>query len=169
MEIIIRKARKGDGKGIAESFNEGLRRGFNLYTGTNKIFDKNKIKKIEKDLSKYKKDYCCYVAEDNGKIVGSAVFFGRERGRMRHRVELGWGVQPDYAKKGITTRMVSALAREAKRRGFKRIEAEAAVTNTGSVKLAKKLGLKLEGKRKMGLLLDNGKYVDSYLFGKIIR
>ena len=59
--------------------------------------------------------------------------------------------------------------KEAKRKGFRRIEAEAAVENAGSVKLAKKCGLKIEGRKKAGLLLDDGRYVDTYIFGKILR
>lgn len=167
--IIIRKAKKGDGKGIAESFNNGLKRGLNKYTGGNMPFDKKKIRKMEKDFSKYNKHKCCYVALDNKKIIGSCIFSGKDKGRLRHRVELGWGIHPDYIRKGLATRMVKRLIEEARKRGFKKIEAEAACENISSVKLAKKLGFKIEGRKKAGLLLDNGKYVDTYVFGKILR
>jgi ribosomal-protein-alanine N-acetyltransferase len=169
--IIIRKARKGDEKGIAESFNEGFKRGFNNYTGSNKPFDKKKIRKIEKSIREKKKNEFSYVAVDSEtrKIVGSSIFFGRGKGRTRHRGEIGWGVHPDYMEKSIATRLVNEILKEAKRKGFKRAEAEAAVVNIGSVKLAKKTGFKIEGRRKAGLLLDNGKYADTWLFGKILR
>jgi RimJ/RimL family protein N-acetyltransferase len=171
MAITVRKVKKGDGKGIAESFNEGIKRGFNAYTGSNKLFSRKKINKIEKDIKGKERNYCCYVAVDSktGKIVGSAIFFGKKEGRLSHKVEFGWGVHPDYARKGIATKMVEALLKEAKRRGFKRAEAEAAVENKGSVNLAKKVGFKIEGKRKCGLKLDNGKCIDTLLFGKILN
>jgi RimJ/RimL family protein N-acetyltransferase len=70
---------------------------------------------------------------------------------------------------GIATKLVEATLKEAQRRGFTRAEAEAAVKNTASVKLAVRCGFKIEGKRKNGLLLDDGKYADTYLFGKILR
>jgi putative acetyltransferase len=171
MKIIIRKAKKGDGKGIAESFNEGLKRGFNAYTGNNQLMDRKKINKMEKQFKENSTHEFSYVAidKDTGKIIGSAVLFGKNKGRVKHRAEVGWGVHPDYAGRGIATKMTSALIKEAKHLGFKRLEAEAAVKNIASVKLAKKLGFKIEGRKKCGLLLDNSKCVDTYMFGKILR
>jgi len=168
--IAIRKARKGDGKGITESFNDGLKRGFNIYTARNQPFDKKKIKEIEKDIKEKSKCRFSYIAFDksSGKIAGSASLYGKGSGRVSHRAELGWWVHPDYAGKGIATKLVSALIKEAKRLGFKRLEAEVAVKNIPSIKLAKKMGFKVEGRKKCGLKLDNGKYVDTLIFGKII-
>lgn len=157
--IKIRKAKRGDGKGIAKSFNKGIKRGFNKYTGSNYFFDLKKIKKMEKEFSENSKYNSSFVAIDNGKIVGSCHFQGKEKGRTRHRVNCGWVVHPDYARKGIGTKIMIELLKEAKKRGFKKAEAESAVENKASIKLAK----------KVGLLLDNGKYVDTYIFGKILR
>ncbi|MEM4230579.1 MAG: GNAT family protein [Candidatus Pacearchaeota archaeon] len=171
MKIIIRKAKPGDEKGIAENFNDGLKRGFFCYTGSNKPFDKEKIKKLRKSFLKPEKNECSVVAIDKetNKIVGSALFSGKKEGRLRHRVEFGWGVNPDYANKGIGTKMVRFLLNEAKKRGFKKAQAEVAVKNFASIKLAKKCGFKIEGKRKAGLICDDGKYVDTYIFGKILK
>jgi RimJ/RimL family protein N-acetyltransferase len=171
MKILIRKAKKGDGKGLAENFNEGLRRGSNLYTGGNRPVDKKKINKREKEYSKYNKHRCVYVAidEDTGKLIGCCDFGGSKSGRTRHRAECGWSVHPDYAKKGIATKIMRKLIQEAKKRGFKRLEAEAAIINKASVKLAKKVGFKVEGIKKAGLLLDNGKYADTYILGMVLK
>jgi len=169
MKIEIRKAKKGDGKNIASSFNEGLRRGFNKYTGRNLPFNKKKIERMEKSFKEHKKNFCCFVALDKEKLVGSCMFTGKSIGRTRHRVEAGWGVHPDYAGKGIASKMVKVLIKEAKKRGFKRIEAEIAVKNNASVRLAKKLGFRIEGRKKDGLLLDNRRYLDTYIFGKVLR
>lgn len=40
--------------------------------------------------------------------------------------------------------------------------------NRISIKLAKKGGFKIEGKIKNGLLMDNGKSVDTYMLGRKI-
>jgi RimJ/RimL family protein N-acetyltransferase len=170
MNLIIRKARKGDAKYVAEIFNDGLKTGFYKYTGSNCLRDKKKINEMDKQYSKENKHFCFFVAidQETKKIVGSAGFQGRETGRLSHRVELGWGVNSEYAKKGIATRLVNELIKEAKKRGFKRVEAEACVENLSSVKLAKKTGFKIEGKRKLGMRLDNGQYVDTYLFGRTL-
>ncbi len=168
--IIIRKARKGDVRGIARMFNENLRNKFFSCTGTNKLFTKKKINKWERGFADNGRGRCTFVAVDAEKcrIAGHSGFHAG-KGRTRHRIDLGWMVHKDYAGQGIATRMVSALLTEAKKRGFKKAEAEAAVVNVSSVKLAKKLGFKIEGKKERSLLLDNGKYVDTYIFGKILK
>ncbi len=170
MKIEIRTARRGDASGIAKSFNEGLKRNYNTQTGRNHLFNEQRIEKMNEEFSRYYKYKCTYVAidKDNKEIIGNALFYGKERGRLRHRVEFGWFVHPDYSNKGIGTKLVKKLISEAKNRGFKRIEAEVSVTNIPSIKLAKRLGFKNEGIRKKGLLLDNGRYVNTYLFGKIL-
>ena len=77
-------------------------------------------------------------------------------------------VHPDYTGKGIATALLKGVIQEARKRGIKRIEAEAALENKASVNLAKRCGFKIEGKRKKGLLTDNWRYIDTYLFGKIL-
>ena len=171
MKILIRQARKGDAKGIVEFRNDSLRKGFGNYTGTNRLLGAKDIKRYDEGYTKKKKSDIILVAVDKGKnrIIGVSGFQAKEKGRTRHRGEIGWMVHQEYMGKGIGTMLVKALLKEAKKRGFKRVEAEVAVVNTASLRLAKKCGLKIEGRRKSGLLLDNGKYVDTYLFGKILR
>ncbi len=169
MKIQIRTAKKGDGKGISNLFNEGFEKNFYIYTGSNKMFNKEKIKKIEKEFSDKSSFWVIAVDESTNKIVGSCNFSGRDKGRTRHRVECGWFVHPNYIKKGIATKMMKKIIEEAKRRKLKKIEAEAAVINKSSIQLAKKIGFKIEGRKKKGLLLDNGKYVDTYIFGKVFN
>ena len=171
MKIIIRKAKPGDSKGVAEVMNYGLRTGFNFYTGTKDLRDKNWIRKAEEVYGKNKKNLIILVAVDNNSkmIVGSCSFDAKEKGRSRHRGEIGWVVHQNYVRKGIGTKLLKALLSQAKKNGFKKVQAEAAVENISSIKLAKKLGFDIEGRIKAGLLLDDGRYVDSYLFGKVLK
>lgn len=169
-DYLIRRAKFGDGKGFVEYWNEGIKRKFFIYTGKNSLRTKKDIINANKRYKKISKDNFVFVAIDKttGKIVGtSSVSAGV--GRNRHRAELGWFVHPDYTRKGIATQLVKSVIEESKKNGIKRIEAEIVVKNIPSIKVAKKFGFILEGKRKSGLLLDNGKYVDTYLFGKILR
>lgn len=171
MNILIRKAKIGDAKGRADMWNAGIRNKFLTYTGSNNKKTKKDIKKWEKRIAAKSNGDFTFVAVDKKKniIVGSASFSGSKMGRARHRGELGWIVHPDYSGQGIATKLVKAILKEAKNRGFKRAEAEAAIENIPSVKLAKKLGFSIEGIKKKGLLLDDGRYVDTYIFGKIIN
>lgn len=168
--VVIRLARKSDAKDVIAYRNEVLKRGFGKYLGSNWILGANDARRYGRGYAAGKRNEFVLVAVDKRKhrVVGNCGFFAKERGRIRHRGNMGWTVNPDYLKRGIATRLVKATLKEAKRRGFTRAEAEAAVKNVASVRLAKKCGFKMEGRRKNGLLLDNGKYVDTYLFGKIL-
>ena len=170
MAIIIRKAGKGDAKGVARLWDDGFERGYFGYTGTNRRRTVKDIRRFEEVYAKNKRNEFVFIAIDsvNGKVVGSCAFFAKKEGRTRHRGEMGWAVHLDYSRQGIATRLVKRTLEEAKRRGFKKAEAEAAVKNIGSVRLAKKCGFKIEGRKKRGLLLDSGRYADTYVFGKVL-
>lgn len=168
MKITYRLGKVGDEKGIMALIKEGIERKNWIYNGSNVAPDKKKLAKYRDGLKKGSGSISV-LAFDGKKVVGSSNAFGKSHGRTRHRVELGWGVHPDYQRKGIATTMAKMLVVEAKKRGFKRIEAECAVENVASWKLAKKCGLKIEGKRKGGLLTDDGRYIDTYLLGKVLE
>ncbi len=165
--ITIRRAKPGDEKAIAEMINLGIKRKNWQYTGTNKPCSKEKIKEMRKAYLPGSNNVV-FVALDKNKIVGSTAFRFKKHGRMRHRVDCGWGVHPDYQGRGVATKLLKASLAFAKKKGFKRAEAEVAVENTASIKLAKKLGFKIEGRKKKALLTDDGRYIDTVIVGKIL-
>ncbi|MEK6848576.1 MAG: GNAT family N-acetyltransferase [Nanoarchaeota archaeon] len=169
-DILIRKAKPGDEIGIAQIRKEGLIRKNWLYTGGNKAPSKEKIKKMRKDLSTKNPENICLVAVDKSreKIIGSIFGGFKKDGRLRHRIELGWGVHPDYQGRGIGTRLLETMLQQAKKKGFKRAEAEMAIENIASWKLALKFGFKIEGVKKRALLTDDNRYIDTYIVGKLI-
>jgi RimJ/RimL family protein N-acetyltransferase len=169
MGVSIRIAKKGDAKGVAAFWNDALRNGHLKYTGNNRRRGKADIKRFDAGYSKRKGSFSFVAINKEGRIIGVSSFESKKYGRTRHRGEVGWTVHQDYSGKGIGTRLVKAVLREAKRRGFKKIEAEAAIENIASERLARKLGFKIEGRKKAGLVLDDGRYVDTYVFGKILR
>jgi len=77
-------------------------------------------------------------------------------------------VHPDYQGRGIATKLLKALLVEAKKKGLKRAEAECAVANVASWKLAKKCGFKIEGKKIKALITDDGKSIDTYIVGRLL-
>lgn len=165
----IRLAKKGDGRGLARLLNEILLRGLASY-GWQNVEGIEEIKAYDKAFAKSNKNEFIFVAADTntGKIIGGCNFFAKELGITKHRGEVGWAVHPDCLRRGIATRLLKAVSTEAKKRGFKRIEAEMAVTNIASIRLAKRCGFVIEGRRKLGYA-DNEKYIDTYLMGKILK
>ena len=81
---------------------------------------------------------------------------------------MGWGVHPEYQGKGIGTKLLKESLKYAKKKGFKRAEAEMAIENKGSWKMALKNGFKIEGKKEKALLTDDGRYIDTYIVGRIL-
>ncbi|MEK6860189.1 MAG: GNAT family N-acetyltransferase [Nanoarchaeota archaeon] len=163
--IIIRKAKVKDEKGIADFIKEAFRRKNWIYTGSNKPLSNKSIKKAEKELKSKSPDSYCFIAIDKKteKIIGSTIISFKKKGRVRHKINLGWGLHPDYQGKGIGTLLVKEILKFAKKKGFKIAIVEAAVENIASVKLAKKCGFRIVGKIKKGLLTDDKRYIDTVI------
>ncbi|MFA5993057.1 MAG: GNAT family protein [Candidatus Pacearchaeota archaeon] len=168
-EIIFRKAEVGDETGIAELFNYGLKTKKFLYMGSDKLYDKEGVKKLRKRLSDKSSNSFNLIALDNDRIIGRVFFHGTKENKLKHRVEFGWMVHPDYQGRGIGTKLLNLALKYAKERGFKKADTEMSIKNIPSFKLAKKCGFKIEGTKKVGMLLDNGKYSDTYIMGKILK
>jgi RimJ/RimL family protein N-acetyltransferase len=166
-DIIIRRAKVGDEKKIAEMMKEGFKRKFWVYAGVNSPPDKKRLKKM-RDEYKKKSESFTFVAIDkqSNKVIGSCSFIFKPKGELRHRGEMGWGVHPDYAHHGLGTKLVRTMLDFVKKKGFKRAEAEMAIENKASWKLALDFGFKIEGKKKKALLTDDGRYIDTYIVGK---
>lgn len=169
--IVIRKAKAGDKKGVADMISEGLKRKFWLYNGGNTIPDKKKIAKMRDNYKNWGEGNFYFLAVDKKtkKIVGSLSASFKQSGRTRHRLDCGWGVHPDYAGQGIATELLNTLLKYAVKKGFKKAEAECAIENKASWKLAKKCGFEIEGTKKKALLTDDGRYIDTYIMGEVLK
>jgi RimJ/RimL family protein N-acetyltransferase len=166
--IKIRKAKLGDEIGISQMFKAGIKKDTWKYTGTNK-YTKEKLENLKKSLSK-KTNKIYFIAIDlqTNQIIGSVEYLFNQNGRLRHRIEMGWRVHPDFSGKGIGTKLLKFALNDAKKKGFKRAEAEMAIKNIASWKIALKCGFKIEGTKKKALLTDKGRYIDTYIVGKIL-
>ncbi len=167
--IIFRKAKAGDEDDVAKMFKLGLKRGLFKYTGTSK-YTKEKYLKLKKTLKNPPPNHVMIVAYDKAeqRVVGMADFKHSTKGRLKHRADMGWSVHPNYHKQGIGTALLKELVKAAKKKGLKRLEAEIAVKNIGSLKIAEKNGFKIEGRKKRGLVLDNGRYCDTVIVGRLL-
>ncbi len=168
MNVLVRLATPEDSEKIAEFFNLGLRGNTFSYTGRNKPWDRERIESHRKSLQSGEGFAFVAIDQEKNIAVGECMCFGKTTGRTRHVKGCGWFVHPDYSGQGIATKLLRAIVKEAKLRGIKRLEAEIAVPNKASIKVAEKAGFKIEGRKKKGLLLDNGKYADTIIVGKIL-
>ena len=165
--IKIQKAKLGDEIGIAQLFKECIEQNFWKYTATNK-YNESLLEKLKISLSSQTSNSRYFVVLNSKKIIGCTNYKFNTEGRMRHRIDMGWGIHPDFAGKGIGTRLVSFALTEAKKEGFVKAEAEIAIENISSWKLALKCGFEIEGAKKKALLTDEGDYIDTFIVGKIL-
>jgi RimJ/RimL family protein N-acetyltransferase len=168
-EIIIRKGKLADVEGIIAMMKVGFKRKNWIYTSSNEV-TKDKLKRLKEGFKSKNPDSYTFIAIDKKTkvLVGSMSAHFRKNGRFRHRIEMGWGIHPDYQGRGIATKLMNDTLKLAKEKGFKRAEAEIVIKNICSWKLAKKCGFKIEGTKKKALLTDDGKYIDTYIVGKIL-
>ncbi len=170
MGVIIREFEKGDGRGVIRCFNSGMIRGINKYTGSNTLSKPADAKALDKQYIESRRSNFGFVGlnpQDN-KIIGACFFSARPEGRTKHRGEVSCGVDPNYLMQGVGTKLLKKTIDKATKSGFTRVEVEVAEGNIASIKLAERCGFKKEGVKRRGLILDDGTYMDVYVYGKLI-
>lgn len=132
---------------MAELFNEGISDNFNKYVGTRVPMDKKSIRELRRRYSLRKKNEFVFIAVDTKarRVVGNCNFHAKDiHSRLRHRGEIGWFVKKEYARRGIGTMLLRTVLKEARKRGYKKVQAEAAVMNAATVRLDKRRGFRIE-------------------------
>lgn len=125
------------------------------------------FKKSIKNLSKRGDEFLVAMLE--GRVVG---FVGIHRlkgeiGEMAHVGEVGIVVHPDFQRRGIGTKLLKACVNLARKRGFKRLEADTLTHNKAMTHILKKVGFELEGvKRKR--IKRNEEYHDEACYSILI-
>ncbi|SFO02612.1 GNAT family N-acetyltransferase [Xenorhabdus japonica] len=104
--------------------------------------------------------HIAFVAEVNGKVVGTIELFTHANPRRRHAVGIGIGVDADYSGKGVGSKLMAFVIDYAFNwLGCIRIELEVFADNEKAIALYKKFGFEVEGIRRMQSL-RNGQYCD---------
>lgn len=97
------------------------------------------FKKFFEELPK-NEDQIFLVAKTNERVVGF-VGIHRMSGLMKHIGEVGITVHPDYQGEGIGTKLLKTAIELAKKKGFKRLEADTLANNKPMIRIAEKAGL----------------------------
>lgn len=170
-DYFIRKAKKGDEKLIYNLIKDCSKTKEWQYTGKKK-YNKGYFKHLKNILQNNKSEQKYFLAfkkEDNNKIIGYVSSSYKKNSRLGHRIELSYGVNPKHQNKGIGTLLLKTAIQDAQKKGFKRAEAEVAVENIPSLKIALKNKFKIEGRKKKAFMTDDGRYIDTYVLGYIIN
>ncbi|MBP6116337.1 MAG: GNAT family N-acetyltransferase [Neisseriaceae bacterium] len=102
------------------------------------------------------------VAVIEGEIVGMIALTLEGNIRRRHVANIGLGVHPQYAGKGVGSRLLAAAIELADRWvNVQRLELTVFVDNVAAIKLYEKFGFVVEG-RARGFAYRDGTYEDVY-------
>jgi RimJ/RimL family protein N-acetyltransferase len=130
------------------------------------IYDPNKMRHLFKTFFEKLPDdenQIFLVGKFKGRVIG---FVGvhRKSKTMKHIGVVGITVHPDYWSKGFGTELLKAGVEYARNAGFLRLEANALAKNKAIIRVAEKVGFKLEDIRK-GKIRMGRKYADEVLLG----
>ena len=164
-KIKIRAFRAGDEVEIGKMMAKAMRRKKFSLLSMDKPPGKKKLREWRKANLSGKSH--TFIAEADGRIIGDFTF-NLGSGRTRRRAACGWSVHPDYWQRGIASLLLKRAIQKAKKLNLKRLEAEIVVKNTASIKLAEKFGFKREGVKKKAFISDSGKYLDTYVYGRLL-
>jgi len=141
-DFILRKLRTTDSKDIASYCNN---KEFSKYTRMIPYPYKLKhaIKFIKDSQKKWKKgEHYCYGIQHEGHIIGAIGVMVRSP----HIAELGYSISKKYWGKGIATRLVKTVMKNAfKELKLNKIYARCNPKNIGSKKVMENVGMKYEG------------------------
>jgi L-phenylalanine/L-methionine N-acetyltransferase len=108
-----------------------------------------------------------FVAEVDGRVVGSASLSARQNPRSKHCGGLGMMVHPDYWGMGIGSRLMAQLLDMADNwLNLQRVELEVNIDNPAAIHLYEKFGFEIEGTKRFQSIGD-GRWVHSHFMARI--
>lgn len=160
----IRLAILDDVDGLDSLAKKGLEGGFWKYTAS-RYYDpsaRDRLKSKILDNSRI-----VFVALIDDMIAGN-IMLEPGKDRCSHKVEFGFGVDPEFSGRGIGTELVKTAMIHCKKEGFVKAEAEVAEVNIPSIRVLEKNGFKLEGVKVKGFRTDEGEFVNLLVMGKVL-
>jgi len=107
------------------------------------------------------------VGKLNGKVVGFLGILCETKCLMRVG-NVGITVHPDYWNTGFGTQLLKAGVAKAQEEGLMKLEAETLFSNKAMIRIAEKVGFKVEGVRKQ-LIKKSGKREDIALLSMLLK
>jgi RimJ/RimL family protein N-acetyltransferase len=112
-------------------------------------------------------NHALLVAEWDHRLVGYIAGVGGRYRRNWRTVEVVVAVLQAFWGQGIGTRLFEELERWARQHGIHRLELTVMVHNERAIRLHRKMGFEIEGRRRDALVVD-GEYVDEYAMAKLL-
>lgn len=155
--IVIRAATENDHDAIWKIFQA------TIITGDTFVFDANTPR--EKALSYWcAADAATFVAEQDGKVIGSYLLRPNQPGLGDHVANAGYMVDPNARGSGVGRAMGEHSLDEARRRGYRAMQFNFVVsTNESAVHLWRQLGFNIVGTLPGAFRHAQKGFVDAYV------
>lgn len=109
-----------------------------------------------------------FVAELDGKVVGSASISQNLRARMTHSGGFGLLVHADYWGQGVGSALTAAALDLADNwLGLMRVELEVFAENSAAIHIYEKFGFEIEGTRRMAMFGGDGRFHDEHVMARL--
>lgn len=125
------------------------------------------LSKVEERVNNPQSNVYRYVAEVEGRAIGSISLVRPKNARRDHSGSIGMGVHPDYWGRGVGSALMEAVVDLAdKWLNLKRVELDVNVDNAAGIRLYENFGFEVEGTRRFHAYGD-GRWADSYFMARI--
>lgn len=160
-DIVVRRAEPDDAAGIARTFQSRSTAAGTLQNPYPSIADWSE--RLGRDAAT---NYI-FVALAGGDIVGHAGLHGSKNVRRQHAWGLGIGVQDDWQRRGVGTRLMATLIDLADNwLGALRLELTVYSDNEAALALYRKFGFEQEGVHR-AFALREGRFVDAIAMARL--
>lgn len=162
MNLTIRRTEPSDYEAIVKIFG-----GPKVIWGTLQI-PYPSVEQWRKRVAEPPEGFYSLVACVDGEVVGQiGLQTFPNRPRRRHVGEIGMMVRDDWQGKGVGTALMQAVVDLAdKWLNLYRLELDVYTDNEPAIKLYKKFGFEIEG-RRVGMAFRDGQFVDSYAMARV--
>ena len=140
------------------------------------IFEPDEFPKTDEEERKWIQDHLDHpgqivlLAEAAGTIIGNVSFENGPSRRIAHRGTLGIAVVKEWRGQGIGTMLMESLLDWAMANPLiEKVCLEVFATNSGAIRLYRKLGFVEEGMRPRDIKRGPGQYVDTVVMGKFVK
>ena len=140
------------------------------------IFEPDEFPETDEQERKWIQDHLDHpgqivlLAKNAGTIIGNVSFENGPCRRSAHQGILGIAVVKDWRGKGIGTMLMASLLEWATANPLiEKVYLEVFTTNTGAIRLYRKLGFVEEGLRLKDIKFGPGRYVDTLAMGRFVK
>ena len=168
-ELLIREAEPGDAAELVTCLNRvSLETDFTSLDGEGILLTDTEME-LFLDKQTHSENQITLLALLNDEIAGLVNVTADQRKRVRHIGDLFIVIGQKYWNNGLGSLLLEEVVEWAQASGIlRRLQLTVQTRNQAAVHLYQKYGFVIEGRQERGAYIEEGKFIDVYLMGKLI-